>query len=219
MTDIRFSSQIDDFNRADETPLASPWAQTDSGYLPSLILKSNAVTHAGGQVSGDSYWTTNSFDDSVIEVWAIPTGGGGGAAGIAWAIDFWQNPGGSSGQNDGYRFRNEHSIGNAQNLYRITNGAGPAIAGPASGFTSASGDIMLLRYTKATALFECFLSTDNGANWTLQMSVSDSTYTPPFYVGLGIVDNSGGQILAWTAVGAGTRTIRKRAQIYRWVSN
>ncbi len=222
MADIRGTALLDDFNRADEDPLSGGgnWLQTDTAFVGPLILRGMAATHRSPGVSGDSFWTPQTFDPAVgqVEVWGCPGGGGAGAAGVAWALDFWQDAGGS-GQVDGYRFRNESSGGGAGFvIYKVTNTNNVAAVSGDPGFVTGAGDATPMLMRRNGNDIEGWYSTDSGANWTMVVSMTDTSYMGPYNLACGIRDNSGGQVLDWDCFGGGIPMERK-TQIYRWVSN
>lgn len=222
MTDIRQSPAIiDDFDRSGEDPIASPWAQSD-GAFPTGAIKyvggNGVFTHRSGQSSGDSYLTdAGPFDGDDAEVWGWASGGGGGAASIAWSLGLWSTAGGTDTL-DGYYFRQSYSTAGSQYLYRLDNGSSTIIAssnpaGPGSGTFA-----MLLR--RNGNYVEGWQSSSSPASdfttLTLMLSAYDTTYTTGFYLGLGIADNSYSQILGWDWMGGGFN-IRRLPQIYRYV--
>lgn len=220
MADIRTTGLLDDFQRPDENPLSGGgnWSQTDPTFSGNMQLVSHGATHQSGGPSGDSYWTTlfTQFGSDEVEVWGYPRGGGAGAAGVAWALDLWQQPGGS-GVVDGYRFRNESSGGGAQfRLYRITNTATATTIGGSGGFATGNPSTMVMLLRRNGGNVEGWYSANAGANWTLVVSTTDSTYTGSFYIGCGIRDNSAGQILDWAGIGGGSGSVN-RPQIYRYL--
>lgn len=211
MADIRTTGVLDDFNRPDESPLSDggKWSQTDSGIGPALVLHNHGATHVSPGVTGSSYWNVFTTDGD-MEVWGVGTGGG--APGIAWALDMVTQPGGGSTA-DGYRFRMEQSTGGtASVLYRFTN-AGFTQLASSSGW--GSGGMMLIR--RVGNNIECWDSTDGGSTWTNDITVTDTTYMTGMYVGCGIRDNSGSQLLDWTSIGGGA-PVTFVPQIYRRVT-
>jgi hypothetical protein len=216
MADIRQTGILDDFVRPPEDPLSGGgnWTQTDATFLPPLSLESSGyVTHEDPGVSGDSKWVAQTFDpaDGNVEVWGCAIGGGTGAAGIAWSLDLWQGPGAT-----GYRLRQEYSLvgGAAIQLYVMASGG--QIGGAGVGGGSGSGEMLLFRRNGTN--LEAWTSFDDGANWTLMLDVTETTFPGPYNLGLGIRDNSGGQALAWGCFGGGVQGTH-HTRIIRWVTN
>ena len=220
MADIRTTGVLDDFNRANETPLSGGgnWSLTDSVYEGgnAMVLLNNKATQTGGTSRDDSYWVSQFVPSSgqEVEVWGRPADGGAG--GLWWMLDLWKVAGGANTVS-GYRFLNDAGIGQQFYMLRIDNGSQNVTQGGAGGFANADADnyIMLLRRNGGDV--EGWFSSDNAANFSLVASITDSTYTGAFYVGLGIRDVSGSQINSWDVIGGGVR--RHRTQIYRWVTN
>jgi hypothetical protein len=198
MADIRQSTTAkDDFNRADEDPLSGGgnWAQTDSGVFTPMVIKSNAATHQSGGPSSMSHWTPTTYDGDAAEAWGARTGGGAG--GIAWGIGLARDVGGSNAM-DGYRFRDEDG---STSLKRFLNGSDSTVLDTGTGTSGADGDLLLIRRNGNDV--EGWFSSDDGANWTLKVSATDTTYTTGFYLALSIRDNSASQLLGWDYFGGG----------------
>ncbi len=231
MADIRTTGVLDDFIRADEVPILFPWANSDAGAAYAGVLNSNAFTHpsranvgsppAPTPNNGWSSWTTQTFDVPAtgwLEVWGRAQGGN--ASGIAWGLSMFKQISGTN-QVDGYLFRQGVSTGGGQiDAYRVTNGVRTSILSGAatSGFTAGSNNTYALFRLNASGNLQWWSSTDGGANWTLRESVTDTTYTGTFYLGMTITDNSASQILSWDYFGGGVEQ-PNRPQFFRLVRN
>lgn len=218
MADIRQSTDfLDDFQRANENPLShgGDWGKTDSGPWPTaMVLETLHATHASGIGTGNMSWIPLSLDGDDAEAWGIATGGN--ASGIAWGIGLFSSIGGTN-QAEGYRFREEvGSGGGATRLYRYLNGSPTTIA--SSGSSPPTGDPGLLLIRRNGNDVEGWHSGDSGANWTLYVSATDTTYTTGLHPSIGVTDNSASQILGWSAFGGGPGP-PNRPQIYRWITN
>lgn len=212
MSDVRkLTNVLDSFNRADESPLAAPWAQTDTTIGPDLALVSNKATHDSGQTFGSSYWTPGGpFNGNDAEVWAL--GADGGTSGISWALGLLANPGGTNAA-DGYRFRLESSaIAQSWYLYRYDNASRTTIAGPIAADNDHAHYMLIRRNGNDVEGW----AAHNSGTWNdlaLVISATDTTYTTDFYLELGIGDNSGSQVLSWDYFGGGAPL--PFTQIYR----
>lgn len=208
MPDIRQNATfIDNFNRADEDPLSSggKWAVTDTSiWTHGLVIKNNTATHRAPGNSSDSYWIPDSYSGDDAEFWAYQEGGG--ASGIAWAVDLWHDPGGS-GAVDGYRFRYERAAANiAWVLYRFTNAGATTIFTSGSlpsdpTYTNGNGILLIRRKGNDVEGWACAQS--DPTNWTRYAVATDTNYTTDLHFGLGVNDNSGGQVLGWDNPGGG----------------
>lgn len=207
MADIRQNPTIkDDFNRADENPLASPWLVSDTGIWLPMVLKSNSITHQLGG-SSQSHWTTATFDGDAAECWATRIGGSGPF--IAWGIAIWSTVG--AGAVDGYRFRLENESN--YTLRRFNNGVTGSLLDSDAGVIPGAIHMLIRRNGNDV---EGWVSVDQNT-WTLVVSATDTTYTTGFYLSLGIIDESNSQILGWDNFGGGAEA--NRTQIYRWIKN
>lgn len=225
MADIRVTGYLDDFNRANEDPLDgvnnTEWAL--SGLVTQkLRLVTNAVTLKASQSSGDMYWTVRTYNEDVIEVWGIATGGN--AAGIAWALDLWVSSSitGGSGVIDGYRVRQEVSTGGGSIiLYRVTNGSTTSLQNSRTtygiaGFTSGiSSPCLLYRHTQSTNLHEAFFANSPYTSWTQAINYTESTWSGPFNIGIGLTDNSASSLHGWAGIGGGVRVPTWKPHIIR----
>lgn len=210
MADIRQNASfIDDFNRADETPLSGggKWSVTDTSiWANGLVLKNNTATH-GASNSADSYWIPDNYDGDDAEFWAYQEGGG--ASGIAWGLGLWHQPGGS-GAVDGYRFRYERAAVNiVWRLYRFDNASPTTIYDSGSlasnsTFTNGLGILLIRRKGNDVEGWGCAQS--DPTTWTRYAVATDTTYMTDLHFGLGVNDNSGGQILGWDNPGGGPQS-------------
>lgn len=219
MADIRQTSELDDFERPDQFLTADPpglWLHTAVTVWPSLEINSGVCELQAAESDGSNYWIAQDFDSpSGIEVWGIAEGGG--TSGIAWDLEFLKNPGSSAV--DGYRMRQGVAAGGEfVELYRLDNAVATSLGFIGGGFSGGDGvdDMLLFRYIPADDELQAWFTTD-GVNWTNILSVIDSNHEPPFWLGTHLRDNSASQIHGWEGFGGGA--IRRRTQIYRYVSN
>lgn len=209
MPDIRQNTGfIDDFDRPNEDPLSNGGQWTTTPGFNKLVLKGNAVTHSTSFSFGDMYWNPLSMDGDAAECWGYQAGGG--ASGIAWAVDLWTTGG------NGYRFRYEVAATNSRwRIYAdggIVDDTGPIFGGMGT-YENGHGVILIRRNG---GLVEGWSTPDTDLinGWTQWCSASESSYTTGLHAGLGVTDNSSSQIHGWEAFGAGVR-LPFVPQIYR----
>jgi len=172
---------LDNFNRPDEDPLSGGgnWAQTDLGGWPTpMRLVNNSATR--GANTSASYWTQASFAGGEGSVWARSGGlDSAGAPGVSIAL--YREVGGTSTV-DGYEFRRTEGgpFGDRIDaLWRVTNGA-REVQIASTGTNGAGTNDAYFNLRRVGTTVEGWTSHD-GTNWTLQMSVSDATYTTGTY--------------------------------------
>jgi hypothetical protein len=195
MADIRYTTAIlDDFNRADEDPIAAPWTRNWAGVnIQSAELRNNQCGSSNGNpaVSAQSYLSTESFTGSEIECWASAVGDAAQAESFRMGLCD-----GAVGMN-GYILRCENPVGsNKWAIRKYTNGSATELIS-VNGDLPGSNQLVLMQLTPAGVF--CYISFDTGANWTLRVSHSDTTYRSGLFPHLGA--NGGGP--AWDYVGAG----------------
>lgn len=173
MADIRLTGLLDDFNRADENPLSGGgnWAQVDSTTFPNQMR--NLSNLAAGQAFltiSASYWTPGTFTGD-MEVWGQCAGSTDNNEG--WILGLFHDVGGA-GVVDGYRAGWFQSVGpDTLQIRRIDNGSTTLIS-TTNAEIPVGDDVILFRTVGGD--LEMWLSTDDGANWTNQVTHADSTY-------------------------------------------
>lgn len=204
MADIRQNPGfLDDFDRADENPLSGGgnWAQTASGFWSELELENNQATLQGANTLSSSYWTPTSYSGDDCEVWGIAAGGG--ASGMAFRLGLYKDVG--VGANlDGYRYGFDIGASGGRHVIReLLNGAGSNLAVSADAGGTPTGNPGHLLFRRNGNDLEGWWSSDAGANWTLMVSATDTTYTTNLFLSLDLADNGGLQSVEWTAFGGG----------------
>jgi hypothetical protein len=197
--DIRETLLLDDFVRANESPLYGPdpfpapatWAATGGSFGSGLDLITNRVTHPPAGVGGSSLWIADGTIDGDFEVWGLTHGGG--ANGIAWALEALR-----PGTQTGYRLRQEvSSSGGSMRIYRVSAGSTSALATVSGG--PPTGGSHLLLFKRVGALLQGWYSNDTSGltGWTKHVETSHSEFVTGIALGLGIRDNSGFNLLSW----------------------
>jgi hypothetical protein len=185
------TSLLDNFNRANETPLstAGMWSLQSSGATANLA--SNQVA-AAGNANPILYFTDATYaadQEAWLTVSEVPTGGT--APYIAVCCRYTDNGGGSF---NGYHFRAEVQAGGTTAnyiIYRFTNGGGAALAS-ANGVPIAAGDKILGR-ARGTGLELWRYDSSNGT-WSVVISATDGTYTTSASLGFGIRGTTSGKL-------------------------
>lgn len=200
MADIRNSPLLDDFQRANETPLQPPWYQTESHpmNLVSNGIGGTAFPPAG---SGD-YYSAKSLGSRPTEVWGIASGGASALL-DGTRIMLWQDPIARSGY---VALPTEEPLGDTWFLRRYDNGIFTSLADinyPEPG----ANDIVMIRVAGSNVEF--WHGTSSGTVWTNVATIGDNTYQGPFYGGLG----STGEEKGWKGFGGGKP--KNLPQIYR----
>lgn len=213
MADIRLTPQLTDFVGPDEDPLSMDGRFGPLGFRPLQLQRfNNTATSQPHPTVIDGYiaasrWTPETFTGNV-EVWACTDGGQLGAALESWRIDLWNAPlnlqgysflyGG--GISKGY-FLRYYSGGGVSNFTNLASSAG--------GFP----DIMMMRLTPTNV--EGWASFDNGANWSLMVSVADANFRTNLHMSLQVEDPTNGG-LYFSCFGGG---VPHRTQFFRWLHN
>lgn len=198
MADIRRTPVIDDFERADEFPLASPWLLADNSWGTGNLDTGNYQGSPGDSVY--YYSTLGPFDDD-MEVW------GAGGAGIddteAWRLALLKDVGGTNAV-DGYLLLIVASGGGANwQIRKYTNWSGVSTLASVSGSLIDAGggspEYALLRINGDD--IEAWYCSDV-TSWTLVASATDTTYRTDLYLSMGISTDDGGNP-SWQAIGGG----------------
>lgn len=197
MAEIRQSTAIlDDFNYT-ESPLSNggKWANPDTAWTP--LQANGTVAKQTSSPYSNSYWTPEQFAGDDAEIWALTFGGNSPAH--AWGFHLYTiGSVGGSGASDGYFWRMEITTGGGTcYLYRLDNNAGTVLDTETNNPPTGGGWLGLIRRNGND--IEGWASTDGGANWTLYVSATDTTYTGPYYVGL----SCAGDLLGFDYMGAG----------------
>jgi hypothetical protein len=215
MPDIRETGVLDDFSAYPGTqyettsyPIASPvvpW-YTSPGSVPVLINNGGIDGSQFPPVSQLAFYSAAAFGGPTVETWGLTAGDP--ALSDAWRWGMYTVTSVALGKPNGYQALHGFGIGGIYfSIRRYDDGTPTEIAG--SGPGPGTGGIMLLRRNGNDV--ECWMSADNGANWTLMCSATDTNYvTGPFY----FVYGDTGVETGWTIVGGG---IRNRSHIYRWL--
>jgi hypothetical protein len=207
MADIRYTAQIDDFERADENPIDPPWVRNwTSGINCKLGSGAIGSTSVNPAQSAQSFWETESWTGNEIEAWAEFSGSveQADSSRMGLADD-------AAGMN-GYILRCENPVGTDEWVIRKYTGGSASEISAANHTPPVDGSLVCMQLT--ATLVNCYYSTDAGANWTLVVSAADSAYRSGLFVHLGA---NGGEP-GWEAVGAGVPS-QNRTQIYRWIKN
>jgi hypothetical protein len=207
MADIRYTTAVlDNFNRPNEDPVLPPW-KTDVGQT--MKIQGNQFWGKSFPTQANiAYWSTESFDGD-MECWG-KIGFPGPPIGSGWRLglcvagpDFM-----------GYEVLMHNGVGpDGWTIRRYNPGAG-SFTNLASALTSLpSTNHLVLMQLVGTAI-NCYVSTDNGANWTLKVSANENTYRTNLYGFLGTT----GTEISWNDFGGGIpRELRHRPQMYRWI--
>ncbi len=144
-----------------------------------------------------AFWTPQAFTGA-MEVSAKAAGSPDVSEG--WRIGFLKDVGGSN-QVDGYLLMINNGIGSGGNwqVRRYANGSSQTIFSQ-NNLGLPGNKLVLFRRVGGT--LEAWESGDNGANWTLKLSVSDSTYTTDLRLALAI-DSDDGTGPTWDDFGGG----------------
>jgi len=210
MADIRVSpAVIDDFERADENPIALPWTKNWSAggtiacELSSGILHSPAINPA---TSGQSFYSAESYTQdggSIVEAWGLASGQIPQAESTRFGLcdD-------AAGMN-GYICRCENPVGdNPWTIRKYVNGTASEIAQNSNFTLPEAGDYCLMQLTD-TAVNCYYAQNGDTENWTLVVSAADTTFRSNLFLHFG----GNGSNPGWEAVGGGKEL--ELSQIYR----
>lgn len=207
MADIRRTSSIDTFDRVvPESPVLPPWFVVEGAQSPTIgngVFSPNDVF----SVTSHAYLGDRVFYGPEVELWAQRGEGADQTEESGMAL--FQTPF-SLATRSGYSIRSGDAIGGSYtSLSRYDNGI------ETTGIDSvtdqiAGGSIIMLRLNGDRV--EGWYSTDGGANWSLLLEGTDTTYRAFFYAYLRIdSDDAAGP--TWIDLGGGTLN---RQQEYRW---
>jgi hypothetical protein len=177
---------LDDFNRANASPMAGNWSgPTYSGDQP-LDLISNA---AGGSSVNffDSYWNPASYTESEVyaELTAVPASGA-----VAYMHCRIQSP--NTAGMDCYELVLTKAAGtDTVDVNRVINASATNLASTAQEVSAGDWLGLVVTGTGATVTLQAWYSTD-GVNWTqIGSDISDSNaarITAAGRIGLGVQD-------------------------------
>ncbi len=196
------SLMLDSFNRANETPLASPWAAVSTNYHSVLLQSNQAVGYNDGNDS-HAYWTTTQFAADQEAYFTHISGTG--YSGVILRL-----------QNEGTASANFYFVGP-----RALTGQFAVYKNMASSWTQLGVDVGdhtgVEAYGARIVGTTISVWTRTSSVWTKIYEIDDSSITGAGYIGFGfasfgepIGDNFGGGAVA--AFGDSTVTISAPAQ-------
>lgn len=201
MADIRYATLIlDDFNRANENPVAYPWIHSTNWDL-AMELNNNFIRSPSNDPNNQafSYWSGEPFSGD-IESW-------GECVGNANLHDSFYFGLVTADPQNGYTCRMANTPGDDfWVLRRMDNGVSSILATGTVEGLPAQPNLCLMQISGS--VISCYVSTDAGANWTLKVSASDSTYRTDLFAGFG-----GQGAPGWDNIGGGPPD--ELPQIYR----
>lgn len=184
---------LDDFNRANQTPLAGNWGMPVVSGQSSPNLASNVVVGVGTKSS--AYWNSQTFGSGNVEVFlTVDTVPAAGSYVGLWAMI--QTP--NTAELDGYVLQAVKATGtDTWELVRVDNGAETNILSGTQEYSN--GDSFGLKILQSGTI-EVWYKPSAGS-WGMLNSVSDTTYTSG-YIGFeikgttGKVDNFSGGVIS-----------------------
>ena len=214
MADIRRTGVIDNFERAVyEVTVLPPWFVMDGHFSPEI----GGGPGAGGMspvsifsVTSSAYLDAPVFYGPRVEVWAIQ--GEGPDLTEDMHMGLLEIPFRTT-LRKGYAIGSSVFIGGSGTfLDRWDDGVVTTLA--SVGGAQPAGSIWLLRIGAGAAgdKVQCWFSYDNGANWTMLIEVTDTTYRAFFYAWLRMGSDDGAGP-SWGPIGGGQLN---RSQEYRW---
>lgn len=200
MADIRYSTNVvDAFDRPPENPIQPPWLKP-SNWDVAMRLEGSGFIHSTTANPSDQafcYYDAESMNGD-CEVWATATPDAPLHAAYYMGLVTDDSQG-------GYYLRNPHNVVNEPwEIWKL--GVGMIASSDPSSFLIADQKV-LMQISGST--ISCYYSNDDGANWTLMISVNDTTYRQGLHLGLGAQDAGPG----WDDVGGGP--FDDISQIYR----
>lgn len=213
MADIRQSTTIkDDFNRADENPVALPWAQTntDAAAGPCKIASQYLRGTKTASDPSTAYWTLDSWSGNDAEVWA--TAMGDAPLTESYRIGLMTDVGLGSGAVDGYLCLPSNAVGpDVWALRKYTNGGFSTPAIPQHVLPDPNGVHRVLMRCNGGDVEVWMSEVADPDTWELIVSISDSTYRTNLYAVLGTTGTAPG----WDDFGGGPLANPFRPQFYR----
>jgi len=204
MADIRQNpTPLDEFGVGNNIYLACSnfgtgcpnWEQTDNGVWAPLfqtggivICRKDPPPPPPRDTRAASYWSPLVLDGDDQESWGAAIGGGG--SGVYWRVQLTKDhsPPGAGLTVDGYWFGLVvGTSGGTWNLGRYTN-FGPATLASTAGPGTANANVLLIR--RVGNDLQGWRSTDAGANWTMILSATDTTYMTDLQPGLSLADDA-----------------------------
>jgi YD repeat-containing protein len=193
LADIRTTPPLDNFNRANENPIAAPWVPRVAGGARGRLFNQQLIN-----VNTSTFIDVYTAAPNSTEVWAQTAGNLDQQE--FWYIALLANPNGS-GVLDGYaaQYVDPTNLPPRWNLLRYDNGVLSQPLATAQVTASLPSYFLLRREGGDVVIYR---SGDSGANWTQDLRHADATYTTGLYPGLGIgtIDATGP---SWDNLGGG----------------
>lgn len=160
---------VDDFNRANETPLAQGWSKTNSTSAANINLSSNAIT-SSASTTGASFWSREDFGPDLEAYFTITVKPPSTEqAGVTWRMQ--QSAGADTW--DGYQFIVFAQTGtDTWQLQRVLNAVGTNVATGTQEF--AVGDKFGIRHIGG--VIESWYLATGTSNWVLLNTTLEWTY-------------------------------------------
>ncbi len=201
-----FDNVLTYFTGPNENPLSEggDWTQSFGSRDPLRRLSNNATDSVHGNPNY-SHWThAFTTDSGPLDVWACSEGGQLGAALESWRVALWSP---DFSERNGYEVLMGGAIGKTFGIRTyINNVINPSpTQGCVGTFTYYERIGIRINGNDVEAWGYI------GGTWTLQCSITDTTFRGTMYGGLGIEDPTGGG-LTFSCFGAGGKN---RTQIYR----
>lgn len=200
MADLRTTALIDDFARADETPIQPPWiALTGFGIVePRLKQGEFWPNNSTSNKTSAAYWSQRAFAGDTIEVWGEISGSVDLSEGVRLG---WLNDIGAS-TFDGYLWMLNNSVGdNEWQIQKLTNGSASTILSQSPMSDIGTGDCFIFRREDDDLVG--YKSQGGYASFSEESRVTDTTFiTGDFYVTL-VIDHDDANDPTWNGVGGG----------------
>jgi hypothetical protein len=208
VADIRYTTNvIDDFARTEEYPpgILPPWVHAPQWDLPGELdgqLKSPSFDPNNQAMS---IWTGGVMTGPKAEVWGLSHQNADLHDGFYMGLL-------RESDGAGYYARWANNVGDDPvSITRLDGGGGGTLLNSTGNYLLGLGKTALMQIDGST--ISVYVSTDGGANWTLLVDASDSTYRENLCGGLGMQ----GGAPRWISFGAGPFV--RKSQIYRLIRN
>jgi YD repeat-containing protein len=199
------SPPLDSFDRPNESPIGSSngwWGQADTQAwpIPARLVNNQFAPGPGANTTSVAYWVAQMFSGN-MEVWASARNVADESEG--WRIGMLKDVGESS-KADGYLLFINNAVGTGgQGFWEVRKYTDGQLVGqlrpPQQNLGLPTNQVVLLR--RVGDSLQAWQSPD-GANWTLKMTVTDTTYTTDLHPALAI-DSDDGTGPQWDDVGGG----------------